>query len=170
MYVGVALPDIVDVRALVVTVVVFTVAAITYLGLFMTVASLLELAAGETPTVGALAVVGALVATTFRPLQVVLRGVVDELLFGRRPDPLDAANAVAGRIGEDPLLALRAIREALVLPYAALRDGDRRGRGLGHPHDAHPDGRPARLDDGARRGAAARRPHACPGTTSTCSP
>ncbi len=125
LYVGVALPDIVDVRALVVTVVVFTVAAITYLGLFMTVASLLEMAAGETPTVGALAVVGALVATTFRPLQVVLRGVVDELLFGRRPDPLDAANAVAGRIGEDPLLALRAIREALVLPYAALRDGGR---------------------------------------------
>jgi signal transduction histidine kinase len=125
LYVGVALPDIVDVRALVVTVVVFTVAAITYTGLFMTVASLLEMAAGKTPTVGALAVLGALVATTFRPLQVVLRGVVDELLFGRRPDPLDAANAVAGRIGEDPLLALRAIREALVLPYAALRDGGR---------------------------------------------
>ena len=61
LYVGVALPDIVDVRALVVTVVVFTVAAITYLGLFMSVASLLEMAAGETPTVGALAVVGALV-------------------------------------------------------------------------------------------------------------
>ena len=122
LYVGVALPDIVDVRALVVTVVVFTVAAITYVALFMSVASLLEMAAGETPTVGALAVIGALVATTFRPLQVILRGVVDELLFGRRPDPLDAANAVAGRIGEDPLLALRAIREALLLPYAELRD------------------------------------------------
>ena len=54
----------------------------------------------------------------------ILRGVVDELLFGRRPDPLGAANVVAGRIGEDPLLALRAIREALVLPYAALRDAD----------------------------------------------
>ena len=133
MYVGVALPDIVDVRALVVTVVVFTVAAITYLGLFMTVASLLELAAGETPTVGALAVVGTLVAATFRPLQVVLRGVVDELLFGRRPDPLDAASAVVGRIGEDPLLALRAIREALVLPYAALHDGDRLVAASGTP-------------------------------------
>jgi signal transduction histidine kinase len=132
-YVGVALPDIVDVRALVVTVVVSTVAAITYLALFMTVASLLEMAAGETPTVGALAVVGALVATTFRPLQVVLRGVVDELLFGRRPDPLGAANAVAGRIGEDPLLALRAIREALVLPYAALRDGGREVAASGTP-------------------------------------
>jgi signal transduction histidine kinase len=121
-YVGVALPEIVDVRALVVNTVVFTVAVVTYVALFMTVASLLELALGHTPLVGALAVVGALVATTFAPLRVMLRGVVDELLFGRRPDPLGAANVVAGRIGEDPLLALRAIREALVLPYAALRD------------------------------------------------
>ena len=123
-YVGVALPDIVDVRALVVNVVVFTVAVVTYVALFVSVASLLELAGGRQPSVGALAVVGALVATTFAPLEVMLRGVVDELLFGRRPDPLGAANVVAGRIGEDPLLALRAIREALVLPYAALRDAD----------------------------------------------
>ncbi|MET1058911.1 MAG: histidine kinase [Nocardioides sp.] len=121
-YVGVALPDIVDVRGLVVSTVVFTVAVVTYVALFVSVASLLEVAGGRQPSVGALAVVGALVATTFAPLEVMLRGVVDELLFGRRPDPLGAANVVAGRIGEDPLLALRAIREALVLPYAALRD------------------------------------------------
>ena len=50
----------------------------------------------------------------------VLRGVVDQLLFGERPDPLGAASAVAGRIGDDPLIALRAIREALVVPYAAI--------------------------------------------------
>ena len=123
-YVGVALPDIVDVRALVVNAVVFTVAVVTYVALFVSVASLLVLASGRQPSVGALAVVGALVATTFAPLRVILRGVVDELLFGRRPDALGAANVVAGRIGEDPLLALRAIREALVLPYAALRDAD----------------------------------------------
>ena len=60
-------------------------------------------------------------ATTYHPTQVLLRGVVDELLFGKRPDPLGAASRVAGRIGDDPVMALRAIREALVLPYAALR-------------------------------------------------
>ncbi len=49
-----------------------------------------------------------------------MRGVVDQLLFGERPDPLGAASQVVGRIGEDPLPALRAIREALVVPYAAL--------------------------------------------------
>ena len=39
----------------------------------------------------------------FGPLQVMLRGVVDELLFGRRPDPLDAASRVAGQVGDDPV-------------------------------------------------------------------
>ncbi len=37
-----------------------------------------------------------------------------------RPDPLLAATAVADRIGDEPLVALRAIREALVLPYAGI--------------------------------------------------
>ncbi len=55
------------------------------------------------------------------PLMVMLRGVVDQLLFGDRPDPLQAATRVVDRIGDDPVLALRAIREALVLPYACLR-------------------------------------------------
>ena len=58
--------------------------------------------------------------TAYHPTCVVLRGVVDQLLFGERPDPLGAASAVAGRIGADPVVALRAIREALVIPYAAL--------------------------------------------------
>ena len=35
-------------------------------------------------------------------------------------DPLGAASTVAGQIGADPVVALRAIREALVIPYAAL--------------------------------------------------
>jgi signal transduction histidine kinase len=52
-----------------------------------------------------------------------LRGVVDEILFGDRPDPLDAAARVVGRVGDDPVLALRAIRESLVLPYASLSSG-----------------------------------------------
>ena len=62
----------------------------------------------------------ALAATIYQPTCVILRGVVDQLLFGERPDPLGAASAVAGRIGADPVVALRAIREALVIPYAAV--------------------------------------------------
>ncbi|RYP85386.1 hypothetical protein EKO23_12980 [Nocardioides guangzhouensis] len=136
LYVGVALPDIVDVRGLVVAAVVLTGVGVTYLALFVTVASLVEVVGGTAPTVGALGLVAAVLAATFHPLQVLLRGVVDELLFGRRPDPLDAASRVATRIGEDPEDALRAIREALVLPYAAIRaDGvDVRSSGTVTPH------------------------------------
>jgi signal transduction histidine kinase len=46
--------------------------------------------------------------------------VIDELLFGRRPDPLGAASQVAGHLGEDPRAALDTVRTALVLPYVAL--------------------------------------------------
>jgi two-component system NarL family sensor kinase len=67
----------------------------------------------------------ALLAFGVRPLEVMLRGVVDQLLFGDRPDALTAATNLADRIGDDPALALDAIRDALVLPYAGLRvDGE----------------------------------------------
>ena len=73
------------------------------------------------PSPGALGLIGAVLAFGVHPTIVMLRGVVDQLLFGDRPDPLQAATHVADRIGDDPVLALRAIREALVLPYASLR-------------------------------------------------
>ncbi|WP_052590309.1 sensor histidine kinase [Luteipulveratus mongoliensis] len=125
MYVGVSRPDVVDVRGLIVQVVVLAVVFIAYISMYVSIESLLEVLGSDSPPpVGVMAVLGAIVATTFHPLRVVLRGVVDELLFGARPDPLGAATQVAGQIGDDPVLALRAIREALVLPYASLRVGD----------------------------------------------
>ncbi|MBA2772463.1 MAG: two-component sensor histidine kinase [Nocardioidaceae bacterium] len=120
MYVGVARPEVVDVRGLVVHSVVFALAGVVYVAGFVALASLLEILNGTTPTVGVMAITGLLAAMTFHPLQVVLRGVVDELLFGHRPDPLGAATNVVASIGDDPELALRAIRAALVLPYSAL--------------------------------------------------
>ncbi|MGI8646312.1 MAG: sensor histidine kinase [Nocardioides sp.] len=121
LYVGIALPDVVEVRGLVVHLLVVSVAMVTFLALFVGLASLLEIMLSRPPGTGTLALAGAVLAGTFHPMRVALRGVVDELLFGIRPDPLDAAGLVAERIGDDPVLALRAIREALVLPYAALR-------------------------------------------------
>lgn len=121
MYVGVTRPEVVDVRALIVSGVVLVVALTCYVSLFVGAVSFLEVLGGRRPVVGVLGIVGALAATTLHPLQVVLRGVVDALLFGERPDPLGAASHVVDHIGDDPVLALRAIREALVLPYAALR-------------------------------------------------
>ncbi|HEX3931996.1 MAG TPA: histidine kinase [Nocardioides sp.] len=121
--VGVLRPRLVDVRGLIVSVVVVVIVVSVYLSLFIGAVSVLDLAGQHEPSVGVLAAIGALAATTFHPLRVMLRGVIDELLFGDRPDPLDAAARVVDRIGDDPVLALRAIREALVLPYASVWSG-----------------------------------------------
>jgi signal transduction histidine kinase len=120
LYVGATLPELVDVRGLVVTAVVTAAALVTVMSAFVLGLGLLDALGAHDLNTGALGLLAALAATTFQPTRVVLRGVVDQLLFGERPDPLGAASAVAGRIGEDPVIALRAIREALVIPYAAL--------------------------------------------------
>jgi signal transduction histidine kinase len=120
MVVGVLRPDVLDVRGVVVWGVVTLVTVIVYLAAFAgIVAGIDEL--GGNPSPGALGLIGAVLAFGFHPTLVLLRGVVDQLLFGDRPDPLQAATHVADQIGDDPVLALRAIREALVLPYASLR-------------------------------------------------
>jgi signal transduction histidine kinase len=120
LYVGATLPDLVDVRGLVVRTVVHSVALVMVMSLFVLALGLLDAVGARDLNVGAQALVAALCSTAYHPTCVVLRGVVDQLLFGERPDPLGAASAVAGRIGADPVVALRAIREALVIPYAAL--------------------------------------------------
>jgi len=120
MYVGATLGDLVDVRGLVVRSVVHGVALVTVMSAFVLALYLLEALGAPELNTGALALLAALSATTYHPTRVLLAGVVDELLFGARPDPLGAASTVAGHIGADPVVALRAIREALVIPYAAL--------------------------------------------------
>ncbi|TXL58006.1 sensor histidine kinase [Aeromicrobium terrae] len=120
MVVGVMRPDVLDVRGLVTWGVVTLVTVIAYLAAFAGVISGIDELGGD-PSPGALGLIGAVLAFGFHPTSVVLRGVVDRLLFGDRPDPLEAATHVVDQIGDDPVLALRAIREALVLPYATLR-------------------------------------------------
>ena len=123
MAIGVRRRGLTDIRSLVVQTVVVGVVALAYISTFIAVLAGLELAGTDEPTPGVLAFVGLLLAAGVQPLRVVLRGLIDELLFGERPDPLQAATRVADQIGDDPLLALRAIRGALVLPYASISAG-----------------------------------------------
>ena len=123
MAVGVVRPDVVDVRGLVTRAVVATTVFLAYLSTAIGLTATAELIGGEPLTTTPVVVICALLAFGVRPLQVVLRGVVDQLLFGDRPDPMAAATSVADRIGDDPALALAAVREALVLPYACIRAG-----------------------------------------------
>jgi two-component system, NarL family, sensor kinase len=120
MVIGVRRPGLTDIRALVVLVVVFVVVAVSYVSVFIAAAATFETLGIGDPPAALYASIGLVLAAGFQPLRVVLRGLIDELLFGQRPDPLVAATTVAGRIGDDPLLALRAIREALLLPYASI--------------------------------------------------
>ncbi len=123
MAVGVGRPRVVDVRALIVQVLVLLVVVMVYIAIFVGAGRPAGDLGQPDPSTGVLALVGAAAAISFHPLRVMLRGVIDQLLFGDRPDPLDAAARVVGRVGDDPVLALRAIREALVLPYASLTAG-----------------------------------------------
>ncbi|HYN56417.1 MAG TPA: sensor histidine kinase [Motilibacterales bacterium] len=124
MVIGVVRPHVVDVRGLVVQVAVFVVLAMGYVAAFVGL-----LASGEVlgitdlpPAVPAL--VGFGLALALPPAQRRLRGVMDQILFGDRPDPLDAASNVVAGIGYDPRDALDSIRVGMALPYLALtRDG-----------------------------------------------
>ncbi len=159
LYVGAALPDVVDVRGLAVSVVVHTVVVLSYAALFVALASLLEVVAGPGVSIGTLALLGALAAMFVRPLQIVLRNAVDEILFGHRPDPLDAANRVVSRFGGDVSVALQAVRGALVLPYVALRSDGREvaasGEIVSHTRSIVLEGTAAELVCGLRPGALA---------------
>ena len=123
MAVGVVRPEVVDVRGLVTRAVVSTTVFLAFVAAAVGATSAAEMAGGRPLDPTPVVIVCALLAFGVRPLQVVLRGVVDQLLFGDRPDPLAAATSVADRIGDDPALALAAVREALVLPYACIRAG-----------------------------------------------
>lgn len=120
LVVGRVRPEIVDVRGVAVRVVVHAVVALSFVALFVAIVSLFDVLGGSALSIGSLALLGALVAMVVQPLRGVLRGVVDEVLFGHRPNPLDAATQVVGRFGGDVGTALHAVREALVLPYVAL--------------------------------------------------
>ncbi|MGZ8760950.1 MAG: sensor histidine kinase [Aeromicrobium sp.] len=124
MVLGLIRPRVVDVRALIVAAIVNLSAGIVVMALFVGVVSYLQILGDDRlPSIGTLAVVAAFCAAGFQGSRVILRGVIDQLLFGDRPDPLIAASQVGESIADNPVLALRAIREALALPYAMLTSG-----------------------------------------------
>lgn len=65
------------------------------------------------------------IALGFNPVRVRLQRLVDRTLFGDRADPVAAVSRLGERLGSgtqaDPADGLTVVREALRLPYAALR-------------------------------------------------
>lgn len=119
MAVGASRPEMVDVRGLVGYAVVLAIACTGFIAYYVGVYSILSEVAGEPPP-GVQATVALLGAAALRPGAVVLRGVIDRLLFGDRPDSLRAATWALDRFWSDPATALDAVRQSLVLPYARL--------------------------------------------------
>lgn len=72
---------------------------------------------------GAPVVATVLIALAFNPVRVWLQRVVDRAFYGSRGDPVRAVSAVGQRLAGDDLSGvLDGIREALRLPFAALRN------------------------------------------------
>jgi signal transduction histidine kinase len=125
MAIGVLRPEVVDARGLVVQVAVFGMLAVGYVAAFVGVLALLEVLGLSTlpPAVPALVGFGLALAVPFARHR--LRGAMDQVLFGDRPDPFDAASTAVAGIGNDPQDALDSIRRGLALPYLAVtRDGN----------------------------------------------
>lgn len=133
MVVGLIRPRLLDIRSLIVGVIVNVSAGLVVLSIFMGVASYLQILRDHEPSLGTLAVVAAFCAAGFQGSRVILRGVIDQLLFGDRPDPMVAASHVGESIADDPVLALRAIREALGFPFAMLTSGGKAVASSGTP-------------------------------------
>ncbi|HEX4704980.1 MAG TPA: sensor histidine kinase [Pseudonocardiaceae bacterium] len=86
-----------------------------YLGLVVVFDRLLSRGAGGS----ALATV--VIAIGFNPVRVRLQTVVDRLLYGDRADPMRAVIRVGARLGTGLPGVVAALREALRMPFAALR-------------------------------------------------
>lgn len=140
--IGLAAPDLLDVRALTLAVVVHFVAGLLVVTVFATAVSVIEWVAGRQVRLspGALGLIAAACAAGYARAVRLLRVVIELLLFGARRDPLRAASQAGQRLSDDPVAALQSLRESLALPYAALVDG----AGLVVACSGHPPGPVAR--------------------------
>ena len=87
--------------------------------------ALLGLWAGGTAVPGFRGLLAAVIAAGFHPVLVRVRGLVDELLFGGRADPVDTLTRIGSHLtaGSSPQDWLDTLRAALAVPGVELRSG-----------------------------------------------
>lgn len=100
-----------------------------------------------------------LIALAFAPARGLLQSLVDRWVYGERRDPAGAVARVGAHLGDGLEGVLGALREALRLPYAAIRSDDRLIASVGQPPPAQhvvplpaAEGAPAELVVGLRPG------------------
>jgi two-component system NarL family sensor kinase len=120
---GLMAPGLRDVRAMIVTVGVHAVTVLLVTCVFAGVLAVIHaVAGGAVLRPGALGLIAAACALGHAPFARLFRQGAELLLFGARSDPIQAASRAGERLSDDPVPALRSLRESLALPYAALLD------------------------------------------------
>lgn len=120
MGIGVHRPDLVDAMAIVVEAAVLGVVGLTGLATYTIAVGLLTMAVAP-PPIGLQAVIAVALAAALPRVRRLVHGTVSELVLGRRPDPMAAVVRVVERGAGDTASVLTLVREALALPYAAVR-------------------------------------------------
>lgn len=91
-----------------------------YLGIVAGLSALAQHRLSATPVIAT-----AVIAVAFAPARSAVQSAVDRLMYGQRRDPAVAAARVGRRLGTGLDGVLRAVCEALRLPYAAISSGGR---------------------------------------------
>ncbi|GIE94155.1 sensor histidine kinase [Paractinoplanes rishiriensis] len=122
---GLVAPGVRDARALALGFSVHAGTVLLVMSVYAGLLSGIETIAGHPVEIapGGLGLLAAVCALGYAPFARLFRQVIEQLLFGARSDPIQAATRAGERLSDDPVPALRSLRESLNLPYAALVDG-----------------------------------------------
>jgi signal transduction histidine kinase len=118
-------PRAFDVRAVISQAVVLGLMLLLVVAVWSGAEALLDLWSAGSAVPGFRGVLAAVIAAGFHPVLVRVRGLVDELLFGGRADPVDTLTRLGTHLtaGSSPQEWLDTLRAALAVPGIELRSG-----------------------------------------------
>lgn len=121
---GMTVPDVVDIRLVISWIVLYAAMFELTVAVFSGVTVLLENASGTSTSRATGALIAFAVAAAFGPVAARLRGIVDEVLFGSRGDPMTTLSGLGEKLSaaggpDDWVLSLR---EAIGVPRIELWD------------------------------------------------
>ncbi|MDI2126502.1 sensor histidine kinase [Yinghuangia seranimata] len=120
MTVAILRHQLLDIRLVFSRTVLYTLLTAGVVGAYLGMVALLEAIARDRGLGGSTAVT-VLIAVAFNPVRVWLQRVVERILYGDRGDPVRAVSRVGARLDTGLPGVLEAVRDALRLPFAALR-------------------------------------------------
>lgn len=121
--------QLLDIRLVVSRTVLYALLTACVVGAYVGLVALLDQVMGRKVGAGSSVLATALIAVGFNPVRVRAQRVVDRLIYGDRADPVRAISRVGARLvdadsGRGLPGVVDAVREALRLPFAALRSQD----------------------------------------------